>query len=207
MQLWQSARRTGPPSWSRRSLGPQVPVSSIPCSEQLGRLGTCPALQGLIHTHAAGIELLEQHGEVEQAFDLTPEQLCERIAHADALIIRSATQVPGTGLVPQEVPIAALRPASFNLCMSGKAENLGTVVLQVTREVFEAAKGRLKVVGRAGVGVDNVDLASATDTPLPPSMPKPCPAELCLRHQHFDTTHLPRNPTHVGQNFAATQGC
>lgn len=34
----------------------------------------------------------------------------------------------------------------------------------MTKEVFQAAKGRLKVVGRAGVGVDNVDLASATDT-------------------------------------------
>lgn len=35
--------------------------------------------------------------------------------------------------------------------------------LQVTRQVFEASKGRLKVVGRAGVGVDNVDLAAATE--------------------------------------------
>ncbi|KAK9817004.1 hypothetical protein WJX72_008115 [[Myrmecia] bisecta] len=34
---------------------------------------------------------------------------------------------------------------------------------QVTREVFEASKGRLKVVGRAGVGVDNVDLDAATE--------------------------------------------
>lgn len=34
---------------------------------------------------------------------------------------------------------------------------------KVTRTVFEAAKGRLKVVGRAGVGVDNVDLAAATE--------------------------------------------
>lgn len=33
----------------------------------------------------------------------------------------------------------------------------------MTREVFAAAKGRLKVVGRAGVGVDNVDLAAATE--------------------------------------------
>jgi D-3-phosphoglycerate dehydrogenase len=33
----------------------------------------------------------------------------------------------------------------------------------VTRQVFEASKGRLKVVGRAGVGVDNVDLAAATE--------------------------------------------
>eukprot|EP01026_Neomeris_dumetosa_P054591 TRINITY_DN4916_c0_g1_i7.p1 TRINITY_DN4916_c0_g1~~TRINITY_DN4916_c0_g1_i7.p1 ORF type:complete len:400 (-),score=71.71 TRINITY_DN4916_c0_g1_i7:981-2108(-) len=34
---------------------------------------------------------------------------------------------------------------------------------KVTREVFEASKGRLRVVGRAGVGVDNVDLAAATE--------------------------------------------
>jgi hypothetical protein len=41
--------------------------------------------------------------------------------------------------------------------------------VQVTKEVFKAAGGRLKVVGRAGVGVDNVDLASATDMSLPTS--------------------------------------
>lgn len=38
---------------------------------------------------------------------------------------------------------------------------------QVTRQVFEASKGRLKVVGRAGVGVDNVDLAAATEVGYP----------------------------------------
>ncbi|KAJ1402899.1 S-adenosyl-L-homocysteine hydrolase, NAD binding domain [Sesbania bispinosa] len=34
---------------------------------------------------------------------------------------------------------------------------------KVTREVFESSAGRLKVVGRAGVGIDNVDLAAATE--------------------------------------------
>ncbi|KAF7814593.1 D-3-phosphoglycerate dehydrogenase 2, chloroplastic-like [Senna tora] len=34
---------------------------------------------------------------------------------------------------------------------------------KVTRQVFEAGKGRLKVVGRAGVGIDNVDLQAATE--------------------------------------------
>ncbi|KAG7997236.1 hypothetical protein I3843_01G201800 [Carya illinoinensis] len=34
---------------------------------------------------------------------------------------------------------------------------------KVTRQVFEGAKGRLKVVGRAGVGIDNVDLQAATE--------------------------------------------
>jgi D-3-phosphoglycerate dehydrogenase len=34
---------------------------------------------------------------------------------------------------------------------------------KVTRDVFEASKGRLRVVGRAGVGIDNVDLQAATE--------------------------------------------
>ncbi|GAV70476.1 2-Hacid_dh domain-containing protein/ACT domain-containing protein/2-Hacid_dh_C domain-containing protein [Cephalotus follicularis] len=34
---------------------------------------------------------------------------------------------------------------------------------KVTREVFESSTGRLKVVGRAGVGIDNVDLSAATE--------------------------------------------
>ncbi|XP_019196806.1 PREDICTED: D-3-phosphoglycerate dehydrogenase 2, chloroplastic-like [Ipomoea nil] len=34
---------------------------------------------------------------------------------------------------------------------------------KVTRQIFEAAQGRLKVVGRAGVGIDNVDLQAATE--------------------------------------------
>ncbi|XP_024033104.1 D-3-phosphoglycerate dehydrogenase-like [Morus notabilis] len=33
---------------------------------------------------------------------------------------------------------------------------------KVSRELFESFGGRLKVVGRAGVGIDNVDLAAAT---------------------------------------------
>ncbi|XP_058075564.1 D-3-phosphoglycerate dehydrogenase 3, chloroplastic-like [Magnolia sinica] len=34
---------------------------------------------------------------------------------------------------------------------------------KVTREVFEASRGQLKVVGRAGVGIDNVDLQAAAE--------------------------------------------
>ncbi|XP_030496779.2 D-3-phosphoglycerate dehydrogenase 1, chloroplastic [Cannabis sativa] len=34
---------------------------------------------------------------------------------------------------------------------------------KVSRRVFEASNGRLKVVGRAGVGIDNVDLSAATE--------------------------------------------
>ncbi|EMS51685.1 D-3-phosphoglycerate dehydrogenase, chloroplastic [Triticum urartu] len=34
---------------------------------------------------------------------------------------------------------------------------------KVTREVLEAGRGRLRVVGRAGVGIDNVDLQASTE--------------------------------------------
>ena len=44
--------------------------------------------------------------------------------------------------------------------------------MQVTRQVFEAGQGRLKVVGRAGVGIDNVDLQAATEVGIAfPAMP------------------------------------
>ena len=73
------------------------------------------------------MKILSQVANVDCSYDLSTEELTEKAAQSDAIIIRSATKV--------------------------------------TREIFEAAKGRLKVVGRAGVGVDNVDLAAATEVP------------------------------------------
>jgi len=49
-----------------------------------------------------------------------------------------------------------------------KIKSVDAIVIRsgtkVTRDVFESAAGRLKVVGRAGVGIDNVDLAAASTT-------------------------------------------
>nr|QKY14865.1 d-3-phosphoglycerate dehydrogenase family (SERA) [Polytomella parva] len=73
----------------------------------------------------AGINMLKNTANVDCSYNLTPDQLCEKVSLTDALIVRSGTKV--------------------------------------TRKVFEASKGRLKVVGRAGVGIDNVDLAAATE--------------------------------------------
>jgi D-3-phosphoglycerate dehydrogenase len=71
-----------------------------------------------------GLELLRRAGhEVDVQLDLSPEQLLGAVAGADALIIRSATQV--------------------------------------TDEVL-AAGTSLAVVGRAGIGLDNVDVEAAT---------------------------------------------
>lgn len=39
-----------------------------------------------------GLTLLEEFGTVDASYDLTPEQLIERIPSSDALIIRSATK-------------------------------------------------------------------------------------------------------------------
>lgn len=48
-----------------------------------------------------------------------------------------------------------------------KIKDFNAIVIRsatkVDRSVFEAAQGNLKVVGRAGVGIDNVDLAAASE--------------------------------------------
>ncbi len=72
-----------------------------------------------------GLDVLIKSGDfkVDVALALSHEELLERIADYDALLIRSETRV--------------------------------------TADVIDAAK-RLKVIGRAGVGVDNIDVAAAT---------------------------------------------
>jgi D-3-phosphoglycerate dehydrogenase len=71
----------------------------------------------------AGIELLRAHFEVDAHDALDRAELLARVADADALVVRSATQVDAEVL---------------------------------------AASRNLKVVGRAGIGLDNVDVNAAT---------------------------------------------
>ncbi len=68
--------------------------------------------------HDKAIEEAKSFAEVDLEFNLTPEELINKIGDYDALIVRSKTKV--------------------------------------TREVIEA--GKLKIIGRAGVGLDNIDL-------------------------------------------------
>lgn len=70
-----------------------------------------------------GVERLRAAGRVDVDTGLSADQLLERIAGYDALVVRSETKV--------------------------------------TAEIFERAT-RLRVVGRAGVGVDNIDIDAAT---------------------------------------------
>ena len=70
-----------------------------------------------------GIQLLQQHGDVEEAFDLSPAQLCERIAHADALIIRSATQA-------REAVAGLCCPCMGVWCSSSSSRNTWLLLLR-----------------------------------------------------------------------------
>ncbi len=74
--------------------------------------------------HPAGIELLKKEDDVVVATDMRPEELLEKVADVDAILVRSKTKI--------------------------------------TQKVIERAK-KLKVIGRAGVGVDNIDLKAATE--------------------------------------------
>ncbi len=71
-----------------------------------------------------GLRVFEEAAEIVLDYQpgLSPEELLQAVADADALVVRGGTQV--------------------------------------TEEVFRAAK-KLKVVGRAGIGVENMDLAAA----------------------------------------------
>ncbi|XP_010541241.1 PREDICTED: D-3-phosphoglycerate dehydrogenase 2, chloroplastic [Tarenaya hassleriana] len=73
----------------------------------------------------AGVNLLREFADVDCCYNMSEDQLKEKVKECEAVIVRSGTKV--------------------------------------TREVFEAGRGRLKVVGRAGVGIDNVDLQAATE--------------------------------------------
>jgi D-3-phosphoglycerate dehydrogenase len=71
----------------------------------------------------SGVELLEQHFDVDLGIDWSDEQLSEKIGDYHGILIRSATKM--------------------------------------TAELIEKATN-LRVIGRAGVGVDNVDVEAAT---------------------------------------------
>ncbi|KAE8692672.1 D-3-phosphoglycerate dehydrogenase 1 [Hibiscus syriacus] len=109
-----------PGSSSKKPIVPAAPTSS-PSSSSSKK----PTVLVAEKLGEAGLALLRHHANVDCCYNLSPEELRIKVAHCDALIVRSATKV--------------------------------------NRTVFESSGGRLKVIGRAGVGIDNVDLAAATE--------------------------------------------
>ncbi|MGB7532593.1 MAG: phosphoglycerate dehydrogenase [Halobacteriota archaeon] len=88
------------------------------------------------HISEEGIKKLREFAEVDVELELSNEELKERIAGYDALVIRSGTKVT------KEIIEAGSKD-------NGKGEGKG--------------EGKLKVIGRAGVGVDNIDVETATE--------------------------------------------
>lgn len=73
--------------------------------------------------HPDALDILQAHAQVEEAYGLDENQLIQKVAGFDALMVRSGTRV--------------------------------------TKAIL-AAGTRLKAVGRAGTGVDNIDVNEAT---------------------------------------------
>lgn len=78
----------------------------------------------------AGLKLLREFGNVDTSYDLTPEQLCEKVATSDALIIRSATQVP---------PVLLTRNESSTFCCSGGVHKTTGIVFSNDRRCMTAS--------------------------------------------------------------------
>lgn len=102
-----------------------------------------------------------------------------RKSHDRGLVVVASASSRPTVLVAEklgEAGLALLRDfadvdCSYNLSpeeLRAKVAQSDALIVRsgtkVTREVFQASKGRLKVVGRAGVGIDNVDLQAATES-------------------------------------------
>ncbi|KAJ1700449.1 hypothetical protein LUZ63_000228 [Rhynchospora breviuscula] len=80
--------------------------------------------------------------------------IAEKLSDSGLDLLRDSAQVDCSyGLSPDQLA-AKIASCDALIVRSGT---------KVSREVFEAAKGRLRVVGRAGVGIDNVDLQAATE--------------------------------------------
>ncbi|XP_006845575.2 D-3-phosphoglycerate dehydrogenase 1, chloroplastic [Amborella trichopoda] len=101
------------------------------------------------------VSLSKRRDLTVKASDSKPTVLVsEKLGEAGLEVLRSFANVDCSyNLTPEDLC------SKISLC-DALIVRSGT---KVNREVFEASKGRLKVVGRAGVGIDNVDLQAATE--------------------------------------------
>ncbi|KAF7840783.1 D-3-phosphoglycerate dehydrogenase 1, chloroplastic-like [Senna tora] len=103
---------------------------------------------------------------------------CSRTARPLVVVVSAGLDAKPTILVSEKLGEAGLNllkdfanvDCSYNLTpeeLCTKISLCDALIVRsgtkVSREVFESSGGRLKVVGRAGVGIDNVDLAAATE--------------------------------------------
>ncbi len=113
----------------------------------------------------------------------------DRLAEEGLELLRAQTSIEvevATGL-PEEDLIGRIGEYDALLIRSGT---------KVTAPVLEAGRPRLKVVGRAGIGVDNIDVEAATEHGIivmnTPDANAVTTAELALAHMMSISRHLPQ---------------
>ena len=107
------------------------------------------------------------HGTAERSPNTTPAASSSSTTSITPISSPSPQTKTGIELLKStgaEVVVALnLTPEQLNEQIKSADALIVRSATKVSRAVFEAAAGGLKVVGRAGVGVDNVDLAAATE--------------------------------------------
>ena len=149
---------------SRKALDQNPAVfhpKSMPCLPRLGlhssRFLSCGQRLGAGKTRLNVPVLRKRICAQAVASDLQSKPtvlVAEKLGEAGLELLRSLANVDCSyNLSPEELC------TKISLC-DALIVRSGT---KVTRDVFESSNGRLKVVGRAGVGIDNVDLQAATE--------------------------------------------
>ena len=117
-----------------------------------------------------------------------------RIAVTDGMDKKAVAMLEKAG---HEVVLASIPLEDL---MAGALNDFDGIVIRsatkLTAKVLEASGDRLKVIGRAGVGVDNIDLAAAGAKGIPvvnaPRASTQSVVELTLGHLLASIRHLPR---------------
>ncbi|XP_073150933.1 D-3-phosphoglycerate dehydrogenase 1, chloroplastic-like [Henckelia pumila] len=138
-------------SASSTSLKPSPSSAAIPCLRQ----SSLSATFGVTNLSLRSRGLRAPRQLVVLSMDAKPTILvAEKLGEAGLKLLKEFANVDCSyNLSPEELN------TKISLC-DALIVRSGT---KVTRDVFESSGGRLKVVGRAGVGIDNVDLAAATE--------------------------------------------
>ncbi|XP_008811205.1 D-3-phosphoglycerate dehydrogenase 1, chloroplastic-like [Phoenix dactylifera] len=136
------------------SFSPSSRLSSTP-SPQLLRPPTLSRRLLAPTRPPAALRHRHRHGRLVVAAEAKPTVLvAEKLGKAGLELLKDFADVDCSyNLSPEELRAKVARCDAL-IVRSGT---------KVGRDVFESAGGRLKVVGRAGVGIDNVDLGAATE--------------------------------------------
>ncbi len=149
------------------------------------------------HAHSLGV--VENNGSVSPKPNvLTPSgsvRTMATIAVTDGMDEKAVARLEKAG---HDVVVKHLEKDEL---LNGALESFDAIIVRsatkLTKEVLEASGDRLKVIGRAGVGVDNIDLMTAGSKGIKvvnaPRASTQSVVELTLGHLLASIRHLPRS--------------